>query len=120
MRRNGRGGLGGGGGSGDGGSVGGDGLGVCVVVLVGFGVVDVGKGVEDGSAPAGGLEGAGAEGVAVDVGEDEVEGAGNAAFFGAAFEATEDEREAEGRDELGFGGSDEVECVGEGFAAVEG
>ena len=58
--------------------------------------------------------------MAVDVGEDEVEGVRNAAFFGAAFEAVEDEGEAEGGDELGFGGSDEVEDIGEGLAAVEG
>ena len=56
----------------------------------------------------------------MDVGEEEVDGAGNAAFFGAAFEAVEDEGEAEGRDELGFGGSDEVEDIGEGLAAFEG
>ena len=59
-------------------------------------------------------------GVAVDVGEDEVEGAGNAAFFGAALEAVEDAGEAEGGDEVGLGEFDEVECVGEGFAAFEG
>ena len=106
VRRNGRGGLGG--------------LGVGVVVVAGLGVVDVRDGEQDGSAAAGGFEGAVAEGVAVDVGEEEVEGAGNAAFFGAALEAVEDAGEAEGGDEVGLGEFDEVECVGEGFAAFEG
>ena len=56
----------------------------------------------------------------MDVGEDEVEGVRNAAFFGAAFEAVEDAGEAEAGDEVGLGEFDEVECVGEGFAAFEG